>query len=1157
MPYLSILPQFIYGTFPTTHNNPMMRIFILAFLFLSFHSAFATDYYVSTSGNDGGNGTAASPWRTLRFAVTRVPANQGHTIRLSAGTFVESGQFNVPPGVNVEGAGVEQTVIKAASNFYFNPGDPGFALDRFLMTLSSSGPTAGNQTLRNFTVDGDGKRLHGGIYVKFRSNVNIQTIRVQNTNFCGLWIWDVKSSALRDVRLVNCSWGSTGWASGALQLANLENVTIERLNVDESTGYGIKALGSGGNRITNMKVFDSRISVNPAGKWNNGSAPNIAFELWEVYLVGCEIYNTYMDNHLSLVNVQTPATGIRSIRVHHNTFDLLSRAGGHGYGIELSINDAEIDNNWFNGGSYGIANWSPAYVTNWSIHHNTFNNLSNGYPGEIVRSQQTGIHNVKIYNNTVEFSGTTTMNFLGLHKGQSTNIDIKNNLVVNSNTSYNWWPNKLIFTEGGASISGLAVSNNFLSNLPIGYSAGSIVNNFTGDPKISKSGARPNPYFVPASGSPLIDKGVNVGFAFQGSAPEIGAHESGAGATNVAVSAVSVSPASLTLITGATQQLSRTINPTNATNQAVTWSSSNETVASVSNSGLVSAKVAGTAIITAKTNDGAKTATSTVTVNNATISVNSLSVAPAALTVAVNGSSQLSKSISPSNATNQDVTWASSNSGVATVASTGVVTGKSVGTAVVTCTSKDGNKIATASVTVSGSLSVMQIDNAVRGTASNQFNFSGTGWVHGTSTGDPYLNNTLSYSNAANNVATVLFTGTKVELYSAKASHHGIVAVSIDNGPETIVDLYSASRQNFAMVFASQTLSSGQHTIKMRVTGSKNPAATGAYVILDYVAIHAGGSTSVNSVTLAPASVNMVVNGTAQLTKTISPASASDQNVTWLSSNPTVATVSSTGLVTAKANGSATITVRTADGGKTATTTVSVNGALTAVDLDNANRGTNTNQFNYVGSGWVHGVSSSDPYFNRTVSFSNIANNYLTLSFTGNRIEFFSSKASHHGIVAISIDNGPETNVDLYAPSRQNFVMAYNSGILSQGNHILKVRVTGTGNSAGTGNYAIVDYVKVFQSEGGSGGGSSPTASSLSESIEYYPNPVRSGDILHVSVPEAAGQVTLLNISGVPVRSVTVNDNSLKLTTEGLSSGIYVLQYQTRNGRESVKIMVH
>ena len=1136
----------------------MMRIFIIALLFCSFHFAFSTDYYVSTSGNDAGSGTASSPWRTLRFAVTRVPANQGHTIRISAGTFVEGGQFNVPPGVNIEGAGVDQTIIKAASSFYFNPGDPGFALDKFLMTLSSSGQTAGNQTLRNFTLDGDGKRLHGGIYVKSRSNVSIQSIKVQNTNFCGLWIWDVKASALRDVRLVNCSWGSTGWASGALQLANLENVTIERLNVDENTGYGIKALGSGGNRITNMKVSDSRISVNPAGKWNNGSAANIAFELWEVYLVGCEIYNTYMDNHLSLVNVQTPATGVRSIRVHHNTFDLLSRAGGHGYGIELSINDAEIDNNWFNGGSYGIANWSPAYVTNWSIHHNTFNNLSNGYPGEIVRSQQTGIHNVKIYNNTVEFSGTTTMNFLGLHKGQSTNIDIKNNLVINSNTSYNWWPNKLIFTEGGASISGLTVSNNFLSNLPVGTTAGSIVNNFSGDPKISRSGSRPNPYYIPSSGSPLLDKGVNVGFAFQGSAPEIGAHEMGGGVANIAVSGVSISPASIALTTGATHQLSKGINPTNATNQNVTWSSSNENIATVSSTGLVTAKAAGTSVITVKTTDGAKTASATVTVNNATVSVNSVIVAPTAITVPVNGSSQLSKTISPSNASNQDVTWASANTSVASVASTGIVTGKSAGSTVVTCTSKDGNKIASATVTVSNNLSVVQVDNAVRGTGTNQFNFSGTGWVHGVSTGDPYLNNTLSYSNVVNNSASVSFMGSKVELYSAKASHHGIVAVSIDNGPETNVDLYSATRQNFALVFASGNLSQGPHTIKMRVTGSKNPVATGTYAILDYVAIHTGGSTSITGVAVAPATLNLAVNGTAQLTKTISPSSASNQSVTWTSSNASVATVSTDGLVTAKGSGSAIITVRTVDGGKTSTSSVTVNAPAASVEFDNAQRGTGNNQFNYVGSGWVHGVSSSDPYLNQTVSFSNVADNSVTVSFTGSRIELYTAKASHHGIIAVSIDGGSETNVDLYSASRQNFVMAYNSGDLSAGNHTIKIRVTGSKNGAATGAYAIIDYVKVFQAGGGGGGGEFPeNATSLSESIQYYPNPVRSGDVLHVNVPEATGEVSLLGLSGVHIRSIVVTDNVMEVPTDGLSNGVYLLQYQTRNGREVVKIMVH
>jgi hypothetical protein len=137
--------------------------------------------------------------------------------------------------------------------------------------------------------------------------------------------------------------------------------------------------------------------------------------------------------------------------------------------------------------------------------------------------------------------------------------------------------------------------------------------------------------------------------------------------------------------------------------------------------------------------------------------------------------------------------------------------------------------------------------------------------------------------------------------------------------------------------------------------------------------------------------------------------------------------------------------------------------------------------------------------------------------------------------------------------------MAYNSGDLSEGNHTIKIRVTGSKNGAATGAYAIIDYVKVFQAgEGGGGGGELlETAASLSESIQYYPNPVRSGDVLHVSVPEATGEVSLLDLSGVQIRSMVVTDNALEVPTDGLSNGLYLLQYQTRNGREVVKIMVH
>ncbi len=1145
----------------------MKRIIILTLLTVCFQCAFATVYYVSTSGNDAtGNGSSTSPWRSLKFAVTKVPASQGHSIKLSAGTFVESGQFNVPPGVSIEGSGIDQTFIKAASSFYFNPADPGFALDKFLMVLSSPSESNGNQSLKNFTLDGDGKKLHGGIYVKFRNNVLIESIKVQNTNFCGIWIWDVKYSALKQVKLLNCSWGSAGWASGALQLANLVSVDIDRLNVDESTGYGIKALGSGGNKITNLKVYDSRISVNPVGKWNNGTAPNISFELWEVYLVGCEVYNNYLDNHLSLVNFQTPPTGIQSIRVHHNTFDLLSRAGGNGYSIELTVNDAEIDHNWFNGGSYGIADWSPAYVTNWSIHHNTFTGLSSGYPGDIIRAQQVGIHNVKIYNNTVEFTGTRTIHFLGLHKGQSDNIEVKNNLVINSNTGYSYGANQMVFMENGASVAGLNISNNFLSNIAIGTTVGTFANNLTGNPQITKSGARPDPYYLPMSGSPLINSGVNLGFAFLGTAPDMGAHEIGGTATpTIGVTGVSITPSTLTLTSGATSQLTKTISPSNATNQNVNWTSSNTASAIVNANGLVTAgTTAGSAVITVTTADGNKTAISTVTVSAVIIPVVSVSITSTGTSLPMNATSQMTKVISPSNATNQNVTWNSSNSGVATITSNGMVTTTGAGSSTITCTTADGNKTATAALTVSSQgVTTIDLDNATRGTGMNQFNFLGTTWTHGVSSSDPYFNQTVSYSNVANSTVTVSFTGNKVEIYTAKAANHGIAAVSIDNEPETTVDLYAASRQNFALVYGSAVLAQGSHTIKIRVIGTKNAASAGAYVVLDYLKVYSGTSiTPVTSISVLPGSVLLNVNGTSQLTKGITPTTATNQNVIWNSSNPTIATVSASGLVTALAPGSVIITATSVDGNKTATSSVTVSTVSNAIDLDNASRGTGSNQFNYTGSGWVHGTSTSDPYLNNTLSYSNVVNNIVSVSFTGNKVEFYSAKASHHGIVAMSIDNGAETNVDLYSASRQSFVMVFRSASLVQGTHTIKIRVTGTKNPAATGTYAIIDYIKIYSTSVGGGGGSNAgtTASTHMEEevkpVQYYPNPVKSGDILHVNLPEATGEVTILNLAGIPQRILPVINTALEIPTAGLYQGLYLLQYRTPRGREVVKIMV-
>ncbi|UZV39805.1 tail tube protein [Xanthomonas virus PB119] len=112
------------------------------------------------------------------------------------------------------------------------------------------------------------------------------------------------------------------------------------------------------------------------------------------------------------------------------------------------------------------------------------------------------------------------------------------------------------------------------------------------------------------------------------------------------------------------------------------------------------------------------------------------------------------------------------------------------------------------------------------------------------------------------------------------------------------------------------------------------PGSEGATKLTREVTVTAGGDSenpappvAVASVTVAPTTSNKVVGQTQQLTPTVLPADAANKAVTYTSATPAVATVSNTGLVTAVSAGTAVITVKTTDGNKTATHTITVTAA--------------------------------------------------------------------------------------------------------------------------------------------------------------------------------------------------------------------------------------
>ena len=171
-------------------------------------------------------------------------------------------------------------------------------------------------------------------------------------------------------------------------------------------------------------------------------------------------------------------------------------------------------------------------------------------------------------------------------------------------------------------------------------------------------------------------------------------------AKTVSVTEVTLDRAELTLTEGETETLTATVKPDNADNRKVTWSSDETEIATVDGAGKVTAVKAGEAVVTVTTEDGGKTATCKVTVKAKAVPVTGVEVNPWAVTLSVRGTSKLSYTIRPADATNQNVKWESESPSVATVDSKGNVQGVAAGTAKICVTTEDGGFKSYCTVTV-------------------------------------------------------------------------------------------------------------------------------------------------------------------------------------------------------------------------------------------------------------------------------------------------------------------------------------------------------------------------------------------------------------------------------------------------------------------------
>lgn len=388
----------------------------------------------------------------------------------------------------------------------------------------------------------------------------------------------------------------------------------------------------------------------------------------------------------------------------------------------------------------------------------------------------------------------------------------------------------------------------------------------------------------------------------------------------VKVTSVSLSEPQKTLEFGGSFTLNATILPENATDKRINWSSSNAAIATVDENGAVKAVSAGKTTITATSNEGAKTATCEVTVSPA-VAVQSIEVAPTEVSL-LKGEfyEKLVVSVLPENAHNKNYTWKSSNAAVADYNGK-AIEAKSAGVAAITFTTEDQAKTATFTVTVAerqgqGSGNIKVVDPSGKYDEVNCTLIEG---IH-TITAKNKVELSLK-DDKGNGIVQLRFINPLSNGRLAAGSYAIARSESADNNTVINYSMYSDFGY-YESGTVAVSVSGDIYTIAM----TDIPTSNGRKIICSYTGklTYANEYIDVISVTLDKNTLSLDLGKSAQLTATVNPTNAFNRKVTWSSSNTNIANVDQNGGVWTLGVGTATITVTTEDGAKTATCQVTV-----------------------------------------------------------------------------------------------------------------------------------------------------------------------------------------------------------------------------------------
>lgn len=404
-----------------------------------------------------------------------------------------------------------------------------------------------------------------------------------------------------------------------------------------------------------------------------------------------------------------------------------------------------------------------------------------------------------------------------------------------------------------------------------------------------------------------------------------------------------------------------TITPKDAENQPVVWSSSDTSIATVDQKGLVTLRKSGTVTIicTAK-NDSSIAASCRVTI---TQNVTGIRLDQTALNMNVGETFRLTYVLAPANASNTAVTFTSTNSSIATVNNTGVISARGVGQTAIIVKTNDGGFMATCLVNVGRVATAVRLDaTAIVLNVGDNYTFETT--ITPADSTDATLTWEVSDKSVAvvSNKGKVIAKKAGVSVIMAKTrsgstayctvtvqqgvtgvkldDHEGVIYIGDEWELNATVSPKSATTQDLKWVSSDRSVATVDKNgrivgVKEGLTIITCTTVDGGYV--DYCAVQViSPEVESQDIIVTPESCLIGVGEKMKLEAQVLPENTTDKSVEWTSSDPSIVTVDEKGRITGVSVGNAVVTCTAMDGsGAEAYCEVEVCQKITDIRLDN------------------------------------------------------------------------------------------------------------------------------------------------------------------------------------------------------------------------------